>query len=381
MKTWRRRLLVIGLHVLLFLVAMVGFLYLAFPWDRAARYAEAALAKKLDMDVRIGAIGPSWLTGLEFSDVTLRTRKPDRQGRLRTFHADRFVVRASIGSLFGGDLDLDIAADMMGGHVDGQIFRTKKDTRIVADLAEVSPNEISFLREMVGLPLKGRMTGRIDLTMRDHKFAKAAGTIEFAAKNVIVGDGKARLKLKVKPQYAELQEFLDREDQGVAIPPMKVGAFTLKLRVTRGSARVVQLGASSEHIEIKGEGDVRLADPVTASESRIYIMYKFSDAYENLDSETRSMLENMRSSPNYRRALRSDGYFGFCLAGVLRDRIRPLPSRDGCPDRPPAEPVIPAVPGGPPTPPAEGPAPPPPTIVTPEPAARLEAQPRDLVGA
>ena len=373
MKTWRRRLLVAGLHVLLFLVAVVGFLYLAFPWDRAARYAEAALAKKLDMDVRIGAIGPSWFTGLELRDVTLRTRKPDRLGRLQTFHAKRFVVRASLGTFLGGDVDLDITADMMGGHIEGQVFRTKQDTRFVASLAEVSPNEITFLRDMIGLPIEGRMTGSVDLTLRDHKFSKAAGTIEFDAKSVIVGDGKAKLKLKVKPQYAELQEFLDREDQGVAIPPMRVGGFSLKLRVSNGSARVVQLGAASEHIEIKGEGDIRLADPVTASESRIYVMYQFSDAYQNLDSETRSMMESFRSSPNCRRALRSDGFFGFCLAGVLRERVRPLPTRDGCPERPPPEPVLPS-----PPPDRREPgdsAPPPPTIVG-EPIDARRPEPR-----
>jgi type II secretion system protein N len=373
-KTWQKRVLFVGAHVLLFLVCVVLFLYVAFPWDRAARYAEAALAKKLDMDVHIGSLGPSWLTGLEVRDVTLRTRKPDRQGNLRAFHADRIVARASFGTLFGGDVDVDFAADMMGGRIDGQLYRTQQDTRIVAKLAEVSPNDITFLREMIGLPIKGRMTGAVDLTLRDHKFDKAAGSIEFLAKNVVVGDGKAKLKLKVKgAQYAELQEFLDREDQGVAIPPMKVGTFTLKMRVTRGVARVTQLGASSEHIEIKGEGEVLFHNPPTASESRIYVMYKFSEPYQNLDSETRSMMENMRTAPNYRRALRTDGFFGFCISGVLRERIRPLAARDGCPEHPvpaPAVPVVPAEGGAPAVPPPPTP-PPPPTVVGVPPAAFL----------
>jgi type II secretion system protein N len=370
MKGWQRRLLQVGLHALLFLVALVVFVYVAFPWDRATRYAEAALAKQLDMDVRIGALGPSWLTGLEIRDVTLRTRKPDRQGHLRSFHADRVVVRASWGTLFGGDVDLDFTADMMGGHIDGQIYRTAQDTRLVARLAEVSPDEVSLLREMIGLPIKGRMTGAVDLTLRDHKFSKAAGTVEFVARDVVVGDGKAKLKLKVKPQYAELQEFLDRDDQGVAIPPMKVGTFTFKMRVAHGSARVTQLAASSDHIEIKGEGEVVLADPVTASTSRVYVMYKFSDAYENLDSETRSMMENMRSSPNYRRALRPDGFFGFCLSGVLRERVRPIPTRDGCPEQAAPEPIPLPLPGQVPAP-SKGPSPPAPHVVPAPPAALL----------
>jgi type II secretion system protein N len=365
-KTWQKRVLFVGAHVLLFLVCVVAFLYLAFPWDRAARYAEAALAKKLDMDVYIGSIGPSWLTGIEVRDVTLRTRKPDRQGNLRTFHADRLVARASLGTLFGGNVDVDFVAEMMGGRIDGQLYRTQRDTRIVAKLAEVAPNDITFLREMIGLPIKGRMTGAVDLTLRDHKFDRASGSIEFLAKGVVVGDGKAKLKLKVKgAQYAELQEFLDREDQGVAIPPMKVGTFTLKMRVTRGTARVTQMGAASEHIEIKGEGEVLFRNPPTASESRIYVMYKFSEPYQNLDSETRSMMENMRAAPNYRRALRTDGFYGFCISGVLRERIRPLPARDGCPEGPLPSAPVPVMPGAPPDVPASPSpsAPPPPTVV------------------
>lgn len=360
MKTWQRRLL-LGLgYGLLFVVSFVAFLYLSFPWDRSARYVEAALAKQLDMDVRIGSISPSWFTGMELRDVTLRARKPDRQGHVRTIHADRLVARASLGTLFGGDVDVDFTAEMMGGKIEGQIYRAKQDTRIVAGLDGLSPDEVSFLRDMVGLPIKGGLGGRVDLTLRDHKFAKAAGTIELTARGIVVGDGKARLKLKVKPQYAELQEFLDREDQGVALPPMKVGTVILKARVSHGSARITQLEATSEHIEFKGEGELKLADPVTASQSAIYIMYKLTEAYEAIDSETRAMMENMRTSPNYRRALRTDGFFGFCLTGVLRERIRPLPARDGCPDRPPPEPVPPPVPGAPPVVPTPGP---PPTVV------------------
>lgn len=352
MKTWQRRLL-FGLgYALLFLVSFVVFLYLSFPWDRTARYAEAALAKALDMDVRIGSVAPSWFTGLELTDVTLRARKPDRQGQLRSIHADRVVARASAGTLFGGDIDVDFALEMMGGKVEGQYYRAQKDSRIVANLEGLSPNEVTFLRDMVGLPIRGGLSGRIDVTLRDHKFAKASGTIEIAARNVVVGDGKARIKLKVKPQYAELQEFLDREDQGVALPPMTVGTVTLKARVTQGVARLTQLEASSEHIEFKGEGELLLADPVTASTSAIYIMYKLTEAYESLDSEARTMMENMRTSPVYRRALRTDGFFGFCLTGVLRERVRPLPTRDGCPDRPVPEPPAPGVPGAPPLAPA-----------------------------
>jgi type II secretion system protein N len=371
-KTWQRRLLQGVLLTLLFLVATVAFLYLAFPWERAARYAEAALAKALDMDVRIGAIAPSWLTGLELRDLTLRTRKPDRQGHLRTFHADRVLVRASLGTLLGGDVDVDFDAQMMGGTIEGQLFRTKKDTRIVAHITSLSPNEVTFVRDMVGLPIKGSLSGEVDLTLRDNKFAKASGTVEFSGRNIVVGDGKAKLKLKVKPQYAELQEFLDREDQGVAIPPMKVGSFALKLRVSRGNARVTQFGASSEHIELKGEGELMLADPVTASTAGIYVMYRYTDAYQNIDSEARSMIENMRTSPNYRRALRTDGFWGFCLTGVLRDRIRPLPSREGCPNIPPPEPTPPA-PGAPGAP-TGGNAPPAPTVV-PSTAARWPGPP------
>jgi type II secretion system protein N len=362
MKTWQRRLL-LGLgYGLLFVLSFVAFLYLSFPWDRTARYAEAALAKKLDMDVRIGSIAPSWFTGLELRDVTLRARKPDRQGNLRTIHADRIVARASLGTLLGGDLDVDFTAEMMGGKLEGQVYRAQKDTRIVASLEGLAPNEVSFLRDMVGLPIKGGLTGRVDLTLRDHKFSRASGTIELTARGVIVGDGKARLKLKVKPQYAELQEFLEREDQGVVLPPMKVGTVALKARVSHGSARITQLEASSEHIEFKGEGQLKLVDPVTASSSAIYIMYRLTEAYESIDSETRAMMENMRTSPNYRRALRTDGFFGFCLTGVLRDRIRPLPARDGCPDHPPPEPVPPPVPGAPPTVPVT--PGPPPTVVS-----------------
>lgn len=328
MGIWKRRLLHGGLYALLFVVSTIAFLYFAFPWERAAPYVEAWLAKRFDMDVKIGSIAPDWVTGVELHDVIVRSRKPDRRGLLRTYHARAVRARVAVSTIFGGDIDVDYAIEGTQGTIEGQIYRAASDTRFIAHLHGVSPNDLSEVRDLVGLPMKGRLDGTVDLTLRDQQFAKAGGFIDLVARNVVVGDGKARLRLKVTPRFAELQEFLDREDQGVALPPMTVGTFTAKVRVSRGVARVTEMGSSSEHFEIKGEGTIDLRDPFSTSEVGLYVMYRFTDAYATLDSETRSMLDTMSTSPRYRQALRSDGFFGFRLQGVLRERIRSFPARD-----------------------------------------------------
>lgn len=367
MARWKARLLRGGLYALLFVAATAAFLWIAFPWDRAVPYVEAAIAKRLDMDVRIESISPSLPVGVEIEGITLRARKPDRLGRYRAFHAERVTIRAALSTLLGGDVDVDYAVEAVGGTIEGQVYRAAADTRILARVSGISPGEISTLRDLVGLPIEGRIHGAVDLTLRDHKFSRASGTIDLVARNVIAGDGKAKLRLRVTPEFSELQEFLDRVDQGVALPPMNVGTFTAKVRVSRGAARVIEMGSSSEHFEMKGEGTIDLKDPVSTSEVALYVSYRFTDAYTSLDTETQSMIASMSESPRYRRALRADGSYGFRLQGILRDRIRPFPARENVPGdgRPPAdtpfEPFIPIPPAALPPPPAV--APPPPAVL------------------
>lgn len=363
MTGWKRRVLFGSLYGLLFLVSTFVFLLLAFPWDRAARYLEVALAKRSDMDVRVGAVSPTWTLGLELTDVTLRSRSPDSQGRFRTFQADRVRIEPSFSTLFGGDLDVAFTAETMGGIVEGDFYRAAQDTRVVAHLRGLLPNEVSTVRDIVGQPLEGRLDGTLDVTLRGHKFSQASGSLDVVGRDVVVGDGKTPMRLKLRPQdrgqFAELQEFLEREDQGVVLPPMDVGAFNLKVRITRGVARVTQMGARSKHLEFRGEGTIDLKDPLSLSEVRIYVLYRFTDEYKNIDSETRSAIDSMTRSPNYQRALRSDGFWGFRMQGTFRDRIRSFPARSGFSEDEP-----------PPLPPPDAPLPedgvpvaPPPTVV------------------
>jgi hypothetical protein len=92
---------------------------------------------------------------------------------------------------------------------------------------------------------------------------------------------------------------------------------------------VDKLESSSQHLEIRGSGDVTLHEPLLASALNIYVMFKFLPAYLDKSAMTKSIFSALDRIPKMRQAKRPDGYFGYVIKGDLKSGPRPLPSRTG----------------------------------------------------
>ena len=97
------------------LCSLVFFLAILFPAGQAGRFVEMRLTKALNKDVFIGGIAPAGLTDVRLEHPGLS----DETGVL--LQAEEVVFSPSVISLIRKRPDVELAASIYGGDVDGEI--------------------------------------------------------------------------------------------------------------------------------------------------------------------------------------------------------------------------------------------------------------------
>jgi type II secretion system protein N len=203
----RKVLRIVG-YVLLALVTFVFALQLTFPYDRVRSRIEEALASKYEVSIR--DVERGWIPGrVYFNSITLKTRptKPDEMAS--TMFIDRLEVDLGLLPLLGGKASVDIDAAIGAGHLRGTLALSKGGTSISMKGTNLS-SQMLPMREIIGLPMTGTLELAVDFDLPNEagksgktsaNWQKAEGNAELSCPSgCIFGDGKTKLKMKVKNQ-------------------------------------------------------------------------------------------------------------------------------------------------------------------------------------
>ncbi len=371
-QRWRRPLEIAGYGAAALLIAVLT-LYSSLSRERIKDALETSMsgepmsgqALALGMDTAIGEVGVTLFSGpgLELKDVVLRSRPFNANEKPSRVVIDRVVVHFGLWGLITGHPSYSFHGDAFGGTVKGTLGFDPKlmkiDVRVVKlALADLLP----LAGSAVQLPTVGTLSGSAQLELPRGLLADAKGSIEVSISDGVVGDGKAKLVIPSDPMLS----------QGLTFPRIRIGQVDGKITLLGGKAQLTDWRLHSADADAAVEGTVELRDPWVLSQLRGYLRFKVSDALVKRES-TIELLTNALAGT----ARRSDGWFGFQLAGSLGAPAL-VPSTTG----PGLEPHVPAdrqraAIAAPPPPvaiveahPAEA-APPP--IVAPEPAAAAPA--------
>lgn len=195
-------------YIALALFTFVFALQLTFPFDRVKSRIEDELSSKYE--VTIGSIDRGWVPGRVYlHSITLRTRaaKPDE---VATIFIKELEINLGLFALIGGTASVDLDATLGGGgSLSGNVSVSKGATRIALEGTNVQAGMLP-LHELVGLPASGTLQLAIELELpnetpkngkRGPNWQKAKGHIELGCPSgCSVGDGKAKLKTKLKNQ-------------------------------------------------------------------------------------------------------------------------------------------------------------------------------------
>src|SRR5678815_2172068 len=151
----RRIGLFAGFGVLVFATA----LYMVFPYERAREAAIRMASKNLDVDVEIGSAGPAFGLAVMFRDIRVRTRPTT--GKPIRFTIESAKFSPSLLALFGSSsFPYTVSADALGGKID--LYQSgapgkKGGFRTEVSARDIDASEIPGLKEMINLPLAGRV--------------------------------------------------------------------------------------------------------------------------------------------------------------------------------------------------------------------------------
>lgn len=323
-----------------YLFCLFLFGYLTFPYDRLKHRLIAEFdrmqakrggqAQKLEID----ELDSYWLTGVELKGARL-ILPPDNSGGVSKMNIgavlgskdakdakdegpkpavieiDEAHARVKILPLLIGRVRVNFWASVFGGEVQGTAPVGKSGGTVEVEMKDLDFAKVQPLQELIeGVPIRGTLSGRLELEAPDGKFNKANGSLEVTATDVAVLDAKKKIMGLV------------------SLPAAKLGELTLSAEAKDGVLKVTKLSCTGPDIELEGDGKVNVREPWQNSAADLYIRFKFADGYRSKTDETKSVLGDPGGSgppplmetmvPKMKRAKRADGAFGWHVHGALK---------------------------------------------------------------
>lgn len=312
----------------LYLTCLVVFFYLAFPWNRLKDRLVAEIAvlgqkpKSMFQRVEIDELDSYWFTGVEAKGVRIYLPPSEDAGADKDKPAEAVVkvdelnARLQILPLFLGRIRVKFWAHAFNGDVTGTVPYKASSGPLEVQLDAVDLAYVDVIKDVIGIPIKGIATGKLELAAEGGKFSKASGMLDLAINGVAVGDGKSKIKNQI------------------ALPEAKLGDLVITAEAKEGALKITKFEANGTDIEFAGDGKVSVREPPMNSVADLYVRFKFTDAYRNKSDLTKTLLGAPGSTApslfeladnRIKRSKRTDGFYGWHIHGAL-NRLKFDPS-------------------------------------------------------
>jgi type II secretion system protein N len=259
-------------------------------------------------ELQIDKLSGYWLSGVRVSGVRLFTATSEPGQPLQKIEIDDATVRYGIlSSIFGGgEMTFDVHA--FDGEASGSYETGGKDLGIQVTMDSIDIGRVEPLIAALGVPLQGKLSGMVKLTFPDGKASKGTGSVSLDIQDVVIGDGKAKLK------------------GALALPPIHVGTITLAGDAKEGTLKINKLVAAGKDLDLQGDGRITLRELATDSICDVLVRFKVNDAYRGENDLTKTLFGAPGSSapalieladPRVKQSKRGDGFYAWSVRGPL----------------------------------------------------------------
>ncbi len=299
-----------------FLFWFVLFAYWTFPYERVRDVIVQEVENPRGpgdrrdpsgYQLEIVDLSPSWFTGVEATGVRVIKLPEEEEDRPMDVTFESLQARIGLLALLTGSTSVSYEARVAGGVIEGEYEGEETSDHIVAHLEGIETRRVGLLRYFLPLPLAGRVSGDVDVTLADEP-ADTNGDVELRIENARLGDANSKLKISGMRD-------------GVSIDPITAGLIVAQADVTEGVATITRLQGRGEDLELDGDGEVRLRRPMRSSQLNINFRAKFTDAYKERSERIRTLLELLQFNPRSAAALTPDGALQYRIGGALGGRI------------------------------------------------------------
>lgn len=308
-KKWGRR----AGYVAFYLVMVVVFASLLFPYQTlrdslVAQFNAQQKATGSPQQLAIEDMGWYWFSGVSAKGIHLTSPSAEIGKPPTVIDIDKAHGRISILGLLIGNKDVNFRLEALGGAIDGSFELHGKDRAVALDLDGVDLKKVDALTAMIGLPIEGKISGTIKIALPEGKASKGTGLVDLQAKDVAIGDGKAKLK------------------NALEWPKMTVGDLAFTAEAKEGVLKITKFGANGHDLELNGEGKVQMRELANESSLDVNVKFKIADSYKGKSDITKSLFGAPGGTkggdielfvPEMKAAKRPDGFYGFHVTGLL----------------------------------------------------------------
>jgi type II secretion system protein N len=304
----REKLALAVLYTLVFVSVFTLALYWTFPYERLRDFAMSHASTPADAtgggrSVQIGELRPVGLTGIVLRDVEITQDSTTADTPPSVLRLSSISAQLSPWALLFGGQDVTVHAAAGGGKFDGSFKKNADSQHIQADLTKFDIAQAG-LGSFVGLPLKGKASGTIDLNLTSD-VSKATGNIKLEIRNLHISDGKAKLKL---PALG---------GAGLTLDELDAGKLELTVEMHDGVATIKHMATDGRDLKLSGKGNIRLAEPLGRSRPDIDLDLNVSDVYKNKSDRSKAMFELIGMRPEWQHATTPQGTMHVHLGGTF----------------------------------------------------------------
>jgi type II secretion system protein N len=300
-------------YPLFYVACLCVFGSLTFPYDKLKERVIASFNAQqrtgsAQEELQIDEMSGYWLSGVRVKGVRLLSAPSEPGKPPGKIEIDEATARYSILSALVGGSDATFDVFAFGGEASGSYQVHGADKAIDATLDDIDLGQLDPLVQLLGVPLQGKLGGTLRLAMPEGKASKAGGALSLEAREVAVGDGKAKIK------------------GAIALPKVDVGTLTLAADAKEGILHITKLVAGGKDVEVQGDGRITLRDSASDSLCDAQVRFKINDVYRNKSDMTKTLFGAPGSTapalfeladPKVKQSRRADGFYGWALRGPL----------------------------------------------------------------
>ncbi len=296
-----------------YVVSLGVFASLTFPYDKlkeriVVTFNAQQRALGAQQELQIDELTSHFITGVKAKGVRLTSLNTEPGKPPVELKIDEAKARIALFPLLIGHHDVFFQLDAFGGEIDGEYDELGADRAVEVELKGVDMGKVEPLTAMLGLPMEGKLTGTLKVSMPEGKASKGSGTAAFEATDVALGDGKAKLK------------------GALALPRIVVGSLSFTGEAKEGVLKVTKLTAGGKDVELQGDGRVQMREMALESSCDVNVKFKVNDGYRTKSDVTKSLFGAPGSNapalfeladPKVKQAKRPDGFYAFHIRGLL----------------------------------------------------------------
>jgi len=306
-------------YPLFYLFFLTFFFRVLFPYERLKRTLVSEFSKtqtgpkpmRLEVDEMssygLFSFGVE-ADGLRLISLTPKLTPEGKPGVPDTTTVEHVHATFGVLSALFGTKSIQFGAEAFGGDLSGNLEDSAGERVVMLNLDDVDLGKLPFLTDIIELPLKGQVNGRVELVAPEHDLAKAEGSLRLTAADIVVGDGKAKIR------------------NTIALPTLLAGNLEIEAEVKKGKLTFKKFSIAGGELDLDAQGTIDLREPFGQSTVNIQLEFKFADSYKSKNDMTRGLFGDPKSNvpgvfdldPQSRRAKnpRTGGY-GFRLLGLM----------------------------------------------------------------